>query len=149
MAALGQQHVYPNLGRRPWEDPGCVCSSFKSIYTCRGSVVLPAMLKHADILFPISNSNSAHVLGEPHLSPPSLSLFFLSLFLLWLTSFTPSHLSISSHLALKSLFQFQNALKPVPARRSPALPRDKTLGLFTSFLCCTLLEGKVPQEGFY
>lgn len=121
------------FGRKPGEDPGWECNIFKSIYTCRGSVVLPAMLKCADILFPISNSNPAHILGEPHLSPPSLSVFLLSSFLLWLTSFTPSHLSISSHLALKSLFQFQNALKPMPARRSPAPPPGTKLWDYLPF----------------
>lgn len=65
--------------------------------------------------------------------PPLLCLSFsLSLFLLWPTSFTPSHLSISSHLALKSPFQFQNALKPTPARRSLVLPRDKTGTIYLS-----------------
>lgn len=54
--------------------------------------------------------------------PPSLSLFLLSLSS-WLPLFcAPSRLSISSRLALKSLFQFQNALKPMPAARAPQLP---------------------------
>lgn len=47
------------------------------VYTCSGSVAVPAMLKCADILFPISNSNAAHILGEPHLSPHFFCLSFL------------------------------------------------------------------------
>lgn len=120
------------------------CSDFNCIYTCRCSVVWLVLCWHSDSNFQFKFST--HPQGT---SPPpsfSLSVFFLPLFLLWLTSFTPSHLSISSHLALKSLFQFQNALKPLPARRSLALPRDKTLGLFTFPLHCTLLEGKAPRE---
>lgn len=84
-------------------------------------------------LFPISNSNAELILGGPHLSPP----FFVSLSSLSLssrlTSFAPSRLSISSHPARKSLFQFRNTLKPMPAARSPPLPRDWTLGLLTFF----------------
>lgn len=121
-------------------------SDFNCIYTCRGSVVWLVLCWHS-----VSNFQfkfSTHPQGtSPPTSPLSLSVFFLPLFLLWLTSFTPSHLSISSHLALKSLFQFQNALKPLPTRRSLALPRDKTLGLFTFPLHCTLFEGKVPRQG--
>lgn len=119
------------------------CSDFNCIYTCRGSVVWLVLCWHSVSNFQFKFST------HPQGSPPPLffvCLFSPPLFLLWLTSFTPSHLSISSHLTLKSLFQFQNALKPLPARRSLALPRDKTLGLFTFPLHCALLEGKVPRE---
>lgn len=56
--------------------------------------------------------------------PPSPFFVSLSSLSLVLASplFTPSRLSISSRLALKSLFQFQNALKPMPATRAPQPP---------------------------
>lgn len=125
-------------------------SDFNCMYTCWGSVVWLVLCWHSvsNFQFKFSTHPQGTSCPPPNLPPPlSLSVFFLPLFLLWLTSFTPSHLTISSHLALKSLFQFQNALKPLPARRSLALPRDKTLGLFTFPLHCTLLEGKVPRDG--
>lgn len=55
-------------------------SDFNCIYTCRGSVVC---LSCADILFPISNSNSAHIRREPRPPPPlflCLSFFSPSFF---------------------------------------------------------------------
>lgn len=64
-----------------------------------------------------------------------VSLSSLTLFLLG--SFTPSRLAISSHPALKSLFQFQDALKPMPAQDPPPFPLQK-LSSWTSYLFSSL-----------
>lgn len=74
-----------------------------------------------------SVSNSTFICRSPPWgTSPFFPLLCLSLYshLLssWLPSFTPS---FSSHPALNSPFQFQNALKPAPATGSPS-PSSKT-----------------------
>ena len=78
--------------------------------------------------------------------PPTFFVSLSSLSLILASPlFAPSRLSISSRLALNSLFQFQNALKPMPAVRAPPPnphphppPGEWTLGLLTFFFLLSI-----------